>query len=69
LFLKKETYLELKGKDLKSSPEKIVGIIDKKKEIKKIALDDFNSGLNFLRSNVIVIQKSFITDFISIINK
>jgi len=45
LFLKKETYLELKGKDLKSSPEKIVGIIDKKKEIKKIALDDFNSGL------------------------
>lgn len=45
MFLKKETYLELKGKDLKSSPEKIVGIIDKKKEIKKIALDDFNSGL------------------------
>ena len=42
MFLKKEAYLELKGKDLGSSPEKIV---IEKKEIKKIAIDDYNSGL------------------------
>ena len=47
LFLKKETYLELKNKDLENSPEKLVGIIERtSEEIKKIAIDDYNSGLS-----------------------